>query len=206
MTVTPPRLWHPRSPSSSLSPSSPSAPSPWGAAGPLQAVGRLGGPWWGRNGGSTTATPAPQRWRHAERESAGLHSRARGLRRDLCGRKGAGETRLSRICLMQRFLHIPERLVPLRGSQAGRSGVASGVLGCLNNATPWGWGAGAHRWRGGEYFSCHGYKELHSPGWARQHQPRGRGLHWQQGWAALGALMARLAQTRSSVGRAGLAE
>lgn len=150
----------------------------------------MGGPWAGRGGGGPP--PAPRGWRWAERESAGLHSRSRGLRRDLCGRKGAGETRLSRICLMQRFLHIPEHLAPLRREP--------------------GWGVGGWRWgsrdapavrrcglrcwdttlRGGRRF-------LMSPVQGALF-PR---LGGTKPGAAPGALVARLVQALPSVGRAG---
>lgn len=54
--------------------------------------------------------------------------------------------RLSQICLMQRFLHIPERPASLRGSQAGVQGGGEGVPQMYN---PRGSGRGARCCGGG---------------------------------------------------------
>ena len=143
----------------------------------------------------------PRPWRCAERESAGLHSRSQGLRRDLCGRKGVGETRLSRICLMRRFLHIPERLASLRrepGWGVGRWQVGSRDTPAMQ---PWGLGCWGTMLQGVKISHVTGARN--SIPWARRHQPGGRGCGGSPGWAAPGALMAHLAQTIPSVGRAG---
>lgn len=199
--MTPTGLQHPPSPSTPPPPALCPQPVPLlrlprGAARPLQGRGAVGVSvartrWRG-------APRPPRRWRCAERESAGLHSRSRGLRRDLCGRKEAGEMRLSRICLMQRFLHIPQRLASLRGARLGCRGAVSGVP---RRASPGAPVLGHDAGRGIKISHVTGVRRcVPQAGW---HQPRGRGRGGSRSRASSGVLLAHRVQALLSVGRAG---